>query len=76
VYLLSKKKATSYLWQKHSVFAIVRIEKEKYFLWLTISKNKDILELSFKKFFFALYLEKLSKKAFVQLKPPKKEFRK
>jgi hypothetical protein len=51
------------------------MEKRKYFLWLILSKNKDILELSFEKLSPALYLEKLNKKAFIQLKPPKKESR-
>jgi hypothetical protein len=34
------------------------------------------LELLFKELFLALYLEKLNKKAFIQLKLPKKKFRK
>jgi hypothetical protein len=63
------------LWQKHSVFAVVEMEKGKYFPWLALSKNKDILELPFEKLLPALYLEKLSKKAFIQLEPPKKESR-
>jgi hypothetical protein len=52
------------------------MKKRKYFLWLALSKNKDVLELSFEKLPPTLYLEKLNKKTFVQLKPPKKEFRK
>jgi hypothetical protein len=51
-------------------------EKRKYFLWLALSKNKNILELPFEKLSFTLYLEKLNKKAFIQLEPPKKESRK
>jgi hypothetical protein len=49
------------------------MEKRKYFLWLALSKNKDILELPFEKLPPVLYLEKLNKKAFIQLKLPKKE---
>jgi hypothetical protein len=52
------------------------MEKRKYFSWLTLSKNKNVLELPFEKLLLALYLEKLSNKAFVQLEPPKKESRK
>jgi hypothetical protein len=75
VSIIKEQKANSYSWQKHSVFAIVGMEKRKYFPWLALSKNKDVLELPFKELFPALYLEKLSKKAFVQLEPPKKESR-
>jgi hypothetical protein len=44
-------------------------ERNSYF------KEQKCFELSFKELSLALYLEKLSKKAFAQLKLPKKEFR-
>jgi hypothetical protein len=47
IYLLSKKKATNYLWQKHLVFAIVGMKKKKLLSLASYFKEQKYFGIAF-----------------------------